>query len=309
MKNILVIGSSNVDLVMKMPRLPQVGETVTNANFHQYFGGKGANQAVAAARSGGEVTFITAVGKQDNYTAEMISNFENDQINCDHVEYIDGVNSGCAFVMVGEEGHNYLAVDSGSNQKLAPTAVSKNEALIHDASVVVLQNEIPEQTNELIISEAVAHKTPIVWNYAPAIPKDKKIFQGIDYLIVNEVEAAFITEIAEISPENAQQAMMALLKLGVKCAIITMGGDGVAYANAEGAGFVPANKVKVEDTTAAGDTFCGCFAKAIVDGTSIPEAIVFANAAAGITVQRLGAQSSIPTQQEIEDFSHKPESF
>ncbi|GJM65140.1 PfkB family carbohydrate kinase [Persicobacter diffluens] len=125
MKNILVIGSSNVDLVMKMPRLPQVGETVTNANFHQYFGGKGANQAVAAARSGGEVTFITAVGKQDNYTAEMISNFENDQINCDHVEYIDGVNSGCAFVMVGEEGHNYLAVDSGSNQKLAPLLFQK----------------------------------------------------------------------------------------------------------------------------------------------------------------------------------------
>jgi ribokinase len=186
MKNtIVVVGSSNVDMIMKMQRLPRKGETITDATFIQTFGGKGANTAVGAARAGGQVAFINAVG-EDAYTPVMLENFVKDGIDCQYIFHEKGIASGHALVMIGGDGDNYLSVAPGANYRLTEKNIDQCIELLKNASYVLLQNEIPNKTNTYIIDLAFALKIPVLWNFAPAKNRDLQCLEKIELLVVNE---------------------------------------------------------------------------------------------------------------------------
>ncbi|MCM5663286.1 ribokinase [Galbibacter mesophilus] len=300
--NIVVIGSSNVDMIMKMHTLPSEGETITNATFQQVFGGKGANQAVAAARAGGKVTFVNCVGKIDPYHPKMINNFEEDGINTNFIYKCDNVASGHALVMIGDDGKNYLSVAPGANYMLTPDLIDKSLSAISSADIILLQFEIPLKTIEYILSIAEEKDIPILWNMAPAQPFDTSILQKVKFFVVNESEASFITGKKVNTIDSAKKACQELALLGPKIVIVTLGAQGVVYNLNDETHFIPAFKVIAEDTTAAGDVFCGSFAVALTENKRIEDAIRFATAASALSVQKIGAQPSIPMRKAIDDF-------
>jgi ribokinase len=300
-KKIVVIGSSNIDLLMKMDRLPKVGETVTGATFMQVYGGKGANQAVAAARAGGDVSFINCVG-DDAYTPQMLENFIAEGIDTQFVFKNNNLTSGHALIMIGSEGKNYLSVAPGANADLSPDKIKEANEVIEKAAIIVMQYEIPLKTIEYVLDLAQEYNIPVLWNFAPAQKLDIAYLKKTEILVVNETEASFITNMEVTNRETAEKAAQKLLELGSKLVILTLGADGVVYGTKNEMTHVPAFKVKAEDTTAAGDTFCGSFAVAHTEGKSLKEAILFSSAAAALAVTRMGAQPSIPNRKEIDSF-------
>lgn len=298
---IVVIGSSNIDMLMKMDHLPARGETVTDAVFHQVFGGKGANQAVAAARSGGDVAFINCVG-DDAYAKEMVRNFKLDGINTEYVFSETGVSSGTALIMIGEDGDNYLSVAPGANYRLTPQYIDTVEELLKKAEILVLQYEILPETLAYVLQKADEHNVRVMLNFAPARDIDRNLLSRVSILVVNEVEAGFLTGITVDSEKKIKEAAKALLELGVETVVLTLGADGSFVASNGGESHIPAFKVKAMDTTAAGDTYCGCLATALTEGKSMDQAVVFASAGAAISVTKMGAQPSAPTRKEIDKF-------
>jgi ribokinase len=301
MKKIVVIGSSNVDLIMKMNRLPEKGETITDAEFYQVYGGKGANQAVAAARAGGNVAFVNCVG-EDAYTPRMVENFKGDGIDSRYIFQEQNVASGHALVMIGEKGMNYLSVSPGANYKLTPMKVDQASEVINEAELILLQYEIPEETIKYVIDLAHKKGIQLLWNFAPARSFDLSYFSKINILVLNEVEASFLAGIPVENESGAEMAATGLMEKGVEKVIITMGSKGAFSFTKSEKISLPSFKVDVVDTTAAGDTFCGAFAVALVEGKSQKESLQFASAAAAICVTRIGAQPSAPTRKEIDDF-------
>ncbi len=300
-KKITVIGSSNIDFIMKMKRLPQFGETVTDAKFMQTFGGKGANQAVAAARAGGDVIFVSAVG-DDKLTDEMLGNFINDKMNIDYVFRQKNMSTGAALIMIGEGGGNYISVAPEANYKLTPASVDRAIKAIEVSEIVVLQYEIPEETLKYIMDTCNRLNKKVMWNFAPARDFDMSYIGKTSILVVNETEAEFLTNKKVETDSEVQEAAQDLLNKGVETAIITLGVRGSYIANATNKEFLPAFKVDAVDTTAAGDTYCGSLAVALIEGKSLKKAVRFAAAASAIAVTRMGAQPSAPTRKEIEDF-------
>jgi ribokinase len=302
MKNkIVVIGSSNVDLLMKMDHLPEKGETVTDAEFFQVYGGKGANQAVAAARAGGNVAFVNCVG-EDAYTPQMVQNYKNDGIDTRFVFQEKGVASGHALIMIGGEGMNYLSVAPGANYKLNPAKIDEAMPVIDEAAMIVMQYEITEETIKYVIDIANRKGIPVMWNCAPARTFDFSYIPKINILVLNEVEAGFLAEMHVETEADAEKAAQKLVDSGVEKVIITLGSKGAFVVTKTEKVSVPAFKVEAVDTTAAGDTFCGAFAVSLVEGKPMKEALQFASAAAAISVTRMGAQPSAPTRNEIEQF-------
>ena len=302
MKNkIVVIGSSNVDLLMKMDHLPEKGETVTDAEFFQVYGGKGANQAVAAARAGGNVAFVNCVG-EDAYTPQMVQNYKDDSIDTSFVFHERGMASGHALIMIGGEGMNYLSVAPGANYLLTPQKIDEAMAVIRDAAMIVMQYEIPEATIKYVVDIANKLGIPVMFNFAPARGFDLSYIPKIDILVLNEVEAGFLAKMQVQNEEDAEKAAKKLVDSGVKKVIITLGSQGAFVMTKNEKVRVPAYKVDAVDTTAAGDTFCGGLAVALVEGKSLRESLQFASAAAAISVTRMGAQPSAPTRREIEGF-------
>ena len=301
-KNIVVIGSSNVDLIMKMARLPELGETVTDGEFVQVYGGKGANQAVGAARAGGRVQFVNCVG-DDAYTTQMVQNFVSDGIDTDLVYHESGIPSGHALVMIGNDGHNYLSVAPGSNYRLTPARVDEAADRIKNAAMVVLQNEIPMESNARALEIAYAAGVPVLWNFAPAMDYPARLFEFRPQVVANEVEARFLTGIEVTDRDSATAAAGALLDKGAPLAIVTLGSAGAITRNAEETVYTPAFKVKAVDTTAAGDVFCGSLAVALTEGRALTDAVRFASAAAALSVQVLGAQPSAPLRTAIDALS------
>jgi ribokinase len=303
-RKIVVIGSSNVDLLMKMDHLPEKGETVTDADFFQVYGGKGANQAVAAARAGGNVAFVNSVG-EDAYTPQMVQNYKNDGIDTRYVFQEKGIASGHALIMIGGEGMNYLSVAPGANYKLTPQKIDEAMPVIDDAAMIVMQYEIPEETIKYVIDLANRKNIPVMWNCAPARAFDLSYIPKINILVLNEVEAGFLAEMTVETEADAEKAAQKLVDRGVEKVIITLGSKGAFVVTKTEKVSVPAFKVEAVDTTAAGDTFCGAFAVALVEGKSLKEALQFASAAAAISVTRMGAQPSAPTRKEIDEFLGK----
>lgn len=300
-KHIVVVGSSNVDLLIKMDHLPGVGETVTDGEFFQVYGGKGANQAVAAARSGGLVRFVNCVG-EDAYTPQMLRNYESDGIDTRWVFREKGVASGHALIMIGEAGNNYLAVAPGANYRLTPQKISEALPAFEEAGMILMQYEIPEETIKRVIDLAAGMSIPVLWNFAPARVFDNAYLHRAEILVLNEVEAEFLAGIPVSGAEGAARAAGRLMAGGVRTVIITLGREGAFAMSGEEHCVVPAFRVTAVDTTAAGDTFCGCLAVALLEGSSLERAVRFASAAAAISVTRMGAQPSAPTRQEIDAF-------
>lgn len=300
-KKIVVIGSSNVDLIMKMERLPVVGETVTDATFMQVYGGKGANQAVAAARAGGEVSFVNCVGN-DAYTPQMVKNFESDGIDTQFIFKERQMVSGHALVMIGSAGSNYLSVAPGANYALTPEYIDSAKSVLLDAAMLVMQYEIPIETIEHVLTIAEENNIPVLWNFAPAQKFRLTYCSKVQILVINETEATFLAKIKVENRESAESAVEELLQLGPKMVILTLGADGVIYGDVDGIHHCPAFMVNAVDTTAAGDVFCGSFAVALVEGKPLRDAIMFATAASAICVTQIGAQPSIPNRMDIDIF-------
>lgn len=298
---IVVIGSSNVDLIMKMPRLPQRGETITDAVFMQTFGGKGANQAVAAARAGGRVSFVNCVG-DDRYGAAIRANLQGAGVDVPYVFTAPDQSSGTALVMIGEGGDNYLAVAPGANYCLTRAHIEQVQPLLDEAALVMLQCEIVPDCLEYVIACAAERHRPIMLNLAPARTLPDGCLQALTYLIVNESEAEFLCGFAVDSLARARDAALALRTQGPQVVVITLGAQGACVADRSAVTHVPAFAVQAVDATAAGDTFCGALAAALVAGQPLARATTFANAAAAISVTRLGAQPSIPARPDIEQF-------
>lgn len=299
---IVVIGSSNIDMIAQTSHLPAPGETVGNASFMQAFGGKGANQAVAAARLGGEVVFVTSLGN-DIYADILKNKFKKEGIITDYI--IDDANhpTGIALILVADTGENSISVAPGANYGLLPETITRFSEVIDEVDIVVMQAEIPYETIREITLLAKQKGKKVLFNPAPACRIDSELMKAIDILVVNEQEAAFISKI-DYTGSNFEEIAEALRKAGAHEVVITLGSQGVYMKNEEGMMQLPSYQVKAVDTVAAGDTFCGALAVACARKKIDRKALKFANAAAAIAVTRLGAQPSIPTLDEVNNFIH-----
>jgi ribokinase len=304
---IIVIGSSNMDLVAKAPRIPVTGETLTGTDFFMVPGGKGANQAVAAAKLGAEVVFITKLGK-DVFASELLENFKSVNINTQHIEQLDGVPSGIAVIAIDDKGQNMIIVVPGANGKLAPVDVDKAQSDIANAAVVVAQLEVPIETVEQAAKIANQNNIPFILDPAPAKPLSDELLSRVDILTPNETEAEALTGIKVTDEKSADMAADALLAKGVKTVIVTLGEKGLLLATQDSKEMIPNHKVNAVDSTAAGDAFTGSLAYGLARGNSIKDAAVYANAVAAVSVTRYGAQPSMPTQ-EVQEFFNQVKEF
>ncbi|MEM6459388.1 MAG: ribokinase [Planctomycetota bacterium] len=296
---VVVVGSTNTDFIVALPRLPGVGETVTDGTFTQTFGGKGANQAVAAARAGAEVTFVACVG-HDGFGGQMLDNFQADGICTAHVTRAQGVASGTALVMFDQSGRNYLAVAPGANFKLTAEDVAAGEPAIAAAAAVVLQMEVPNDANRRALEIAKRHGVSVLLNYAPAVGDPLGLTREADVLVVNEVEAAALLGGGAVGPGEASDAAEALRDRGPGWAIVTLGEAGYAAAGPGGASLREDGlTVDAVDTTAAGDTFCGTLAARLAGGEAMDGALRYANVAGALATTVAGAQPSIPRAADI----------
>ena len=302
MKNkIVVIGSSNVDLIMKMEHLPAKGETVTGGVFMQVYGGKGANQAVAAAKAGGELVFVSCVG-EDAHTPQMIRNYQNENIDTSFVFHENNIASGHALIMIDSRGENIISVAPGANNLLLPEKIEQAVSAFDDAAMIVMQFEIPEETIKSVIDFANRKNIPVMWNVAPARTFDFTYIPKVNILVLNEIEAGFLAGMPVENEEDAENAARMLIKRGVEKVIITLGSKGAFVLSGNEKVSVASYKVDAVDTTAAGDTFCGALAVALTEGKSLRSSLEFASAAAAISVTRMGAQPSAPNREEIDRF-------
>ena len=295
---ITVIGSSNMDMVVQVKHLPGPGETVLGGEFSQAHGGKGANQAVAAARAGGEVTFITAVG-DDSFGAQFTHEFQSEGIDTQFVYTIEDTASGIALITVDSGGENSIAVAPGANAKLTPGHIKNARQIIEASAVVLLQLEIPLETVMAAVEIAAESDVDVILNPAPAQELPEELLSKVAYLTPNESEALLLTDHKNSDPA---ETVKKLLQSGIRNVILTLGADGVYWANNQEQQKLSAFKVKPVDTTAAGDVFNGSLAVALSEEKPLSDAIQFASAAGALSVTKLGAQPSAPTRQEILTF-------
>ncbi len=298
-KPIVVVGSSNTDMIIKLDRIPRPGETILGGEFVTAAGGKGANQAVAAARAGGRVSFIARVG-QDVFGDQALAGFLKDRIDVQHVVRDKEAPSGVALIFVARNGENSIAVASGANARLAPADVEKARTLIASAAAVVMQLETPLDTVQAAAGIAAKASVRVILNPAPAQPLPDELLRLVSILTPNEIEAELLTGIKVVDPASAGRAADLLLKRGVQTVIITLGERG-AFVAADGLRkLIPAFSMQAVDTTAAGDVFNGGLAVALAEGQELEQAVRFASAAGAISVTRMGAQPSAPQRAEID---------
>ena len=295
---ITVVGSVNVDMMVKTSRLPSRGETVGGGQFMMAAGGKGANQAVAAARLGAEVTFIARVG-QDQFGDEAIAIYGREGIRIDRILRDQDSPTGVALIMVDEQGENLISVASGANHRLTPMDVERSADQIRAADVLLLQLEIPIDTVYRAVQIAAGAGVPVVLDPAPAMPLPPELLKNVDYLTPNEMEAAELTGITVNDERSARHAAEKLLAAEARHVILTLGALGALLVGPDGTAFVRSVPVDVVDTTAAGDAFNGAFACGLGRGTSPQDAVRQACIAAALSTTRLGAQPSLPKAEEL----------
>jgi len=302
MGKIVVIGSSNTDMVLRSQKIPAAGETVLGMDFTIVQGGKGANQAVAAARAGGDVTFIARLGN-DEFGKQAIQGYKKDGIDTDYIQLDPAKPTGVAVIIVDvKTGQNSIVVAPGSNGCLSVNDIRSAEGLIKDADLVLMQLEIPLDVVQFALVLAKKHGVKTILNPAPARVVGDDFLRLVDIITPNETEAEILTGIRPVDESSAREAAIRLLAKVNEAVLITMGSQGVYFISRNGKSrLVPAKKVKAIDTTAAGDVFNGYFACALANGSGYDEAILLANKAAAISVTRSGAQPSIPYASELKE--------
>ncbi len=295
MSRVVVVGGINMDVVMRVPRIPRPGETVHGGRLGRYPGGKGSNQAVAAARAGATVTMVGAVGR-DDAGSELLASLAAAGVNADHVDRTDQAATGTAMIAVDGSGANSIAVAEGANLSVRPENVSRAVGALEPA-VVVVQREVPESAVRAALEQA-PERAIRVMNASPVDPDSALPLDVIDLLVVNEIEASDLlgTPVTTDDAPHAARRLAADVRRGC---VITLGGDGLA-AHVDGQALhLPAHPVNVVDTTGAGDAFCGAMAAALALGEAVPIALAWGNAAGALAATRPGAQPSIPTRAEI----------
>ncbi|EMG7890502.1 MAG: ribokinase [Enterobacter hormaechei] len=299
--NLVVLGSINADHILNLETFPTPGETVTGNQYQVAFGGKGANQAVAAGRSGANIAFIACTGDDD--TGERVrKQLASDNIDIAPVSVVAGESTGVALIFVNAEGENVIGIHAGANAALTTERVEAQRGIIAGAEALLMQLESPVES--VLAAAKIAHEnhTSVVLNPAPARVLSDELLALVDIITPNETEAEKLTGIRVENDDDAARAAIALHDKGIGTVIITLGSRGVwASVNGEGRR-VPGFKVKAIDTIAAGDTFNGALVTALLEGKAMDDAIRFAHAAAAIAVTRKGAQPSVPWRKEIDEF-------
>jgi ribokinase len=302
--SIVVVGSSNTDMIIRLERIPRPGETILGGEFLRAAGGKGANQAVGAARAGGDVTLIARIGR-DVFGDEALAGWKRDGIDVRHVVRDRAAPSGVALIFVAKDGENSIAVASGANAGLAPADIKKSAKVIRSAAMLVMQLETPAETVEAAAEMAANAGVRVILNPAPARPLPDALLERVSILTPNETEAELLTGIKVTDAAAAEKACASLRARGVRTVIVTLGHRGAFLADIDGQQLIPGFKVNAVDTTAAGDIFNGALAVALAEGKPLHAAVRFASAAAALSVTRLGAQPSAPRRREVDAFLKK----
>jgi ribokinase len=295
----LVIGSSNTDMVIRVPVLPLPGQTVMGDNFRTFAGGKGANQAVAAQRAGGNVSFLAAIGS-DEFGKSAFGIYESEGIDTSLIHLVDDKPSGVAMIFVSDAGENRISVAPGANDALTSEIVRRHESAISKAGIILLQLESPLEAVVEAVNIASQHQTPCVLNPAPAAEIPDETLARLYCITPNESEAELLTGVAVVDERSAVAAAERLLQRGVANVVITLGGNGALLCNSDGTHHQKAPSVPVVDSTAAGDTFNGVLVTLLAEGSPIKEAIRLAVKAASLSVQTAGAIASIPRRQAFD---------
>jgi len=295
---IVVVGSLNMDLIMRMDRAPAGGETLPGRDFVTLPGGKGANQAVACARMGARVAMVGRVGADAN--GEVLrSALAADGIDVSEVDALTTAHTGVAMIWVEEGGQNRIALAAGANGLLDAAGVERGAALIDAATMLIVQLEVPMATVEAAVARAHRAGVTVLMNAAPAAALPASLWPQIDILVVNESEAAVLSDIAVVDPVSAATAGVNLRERGPDRVLVTLGAQGVVVVDASGTRHAPARPVQAVDTTAAGDTFIGALAAALCEGRTLDDAVALGQAASALCVTRHGAQASIPYRHEL----------
>ncbi|MDJ0782111.1 MAG: ribokinase [Desulfosarcinaceae bacterium] len=298
---IVVVGSINVDLVIHSDRLPLPGETLKGGPFRMISGGKGANQAVAAARQGVPTALVGCVG-DDSFGQQQSQHLAGEKIDIHHISEVENESTGVALIVVEPDGENRIILAPAANDALTPEMIASARDTIIDADILICQLETPLATVGKAMEIAKAHQTTTILNPAPAMPLDSELLRFVDYLVPNETEAERLSGVAVTDVETAKQAAAALAKVCPGVILITMGETGVLSCTGGRMEFTPAVRVKAVDTTAAGDTFIGTLAAFLIQKDPLDAAVRKAMSAAAISVTQVGAQTSIPRREAVLAF-------
>lgn len=300
MSKILVVGSSNTDLIARVDRFPMAGETVEGKFFLQAMGGKGANQALAAHRLGGNVKFVTCLGNDAN-GKNTLKYYQQEGLDVSSALIVKDAPTGTAMILVNKEGENCIVITPGANQELSSDYIENIEDEIATASIVVLQMEIPMDTVRKVCEIASRFNTQVLLNVAPAREVDASLLKLVDILVVNETEIEKISGMS-IATDGEEAVIESILAMGAGTVILTLGRKGCVVRNHQVNTHINAFQVEAVDTTAAGDTFCGALVAKLSKGVELVDALKFATASSAVCVMKLGAQPSIPTEKEVEAF-------
>jgi ribokinase len=301
MADIVVVGSLNMDITVRVPHIPKVGETILATEIHHNGGGKGANQAIAAARLGSSVAMIGKVGKDKNgYT--LLKGLMKENIDITGLEFSEDI-TGTAFISLSNEGDNSIVVYPGANKHVDISQIERNRNLIENSKICVLQMEIPYEVIKYVANICYQKGIKVVFNPAPATSEiDDDLLEKCYVLVPNETELFILAGEDEPDLDRIDEAIDKVLKRGTKNIIVTLGDKGCIYHDGKRKISFESKKVKAVDTTAAGDSFIGALVTGLVEGKTLEESIEFAIYVAALTVTKLGAQNSLPTRQEVEDF-------
>ena len=300
MKNICVIGSLNMDLVVNVDKMPKPGQTIIGSNFKEVPGGKGANQAVAMARLNGNVSMIGKVG-EDGFGQTLINSLKNDKVDTTYIKTTKGA-TGVALITVDKNAQNSIVVSPGANFEVKEEDIDNNIEAIKNSDIVVLQLETPLNTIKYALKKSKELNKYTILNPAPALKLDDEIIKNVDLLTPNETELEIISGVNIETEEDIQKAAQIMIEKGVKELIVTLGSKGSLYINKEKSIFKKAYKVEAVDTTAAGDSYTAALAVALSKDKNIEEAMDFASKVGALSVLKEGAQSSLPTLEDVENF-------
>lgn len=301
MAKIVVVGSLNMDLIGRSPHIPAPGETVLGSGFSTAAGGKGANQAVAAARLGAQVTMVGCVGG-DDYGRSLLSSLQTDGVDTQHVRMAADAHTGVAIISVDDAGENSIIVISGANWELTKADVAAAETAVSQADMLVLQLESPLEVVVYAAEMAARHNVPVLLNPAPARPLPAELLANVSTLIPNESEAALLAGCEVDDMSGVETAVSRLQARGIKNIVLTMGSRGAYLHSNNESLMVPAFSVQPVDTTAAGDAFVAGFSVAVAEGKTLSEAVRFAAATGALTTTKLGAQPSLPTRLAVDSL-------